>query len=107
MHTGFLIPSHRYLYPDMSLQELREEIGAVDQEIMQLISRRMDIALRIAESKSETGLPTRDPERVEEVLSAVSRQAVSLGLDPVPVRDIFALLIRMSEDLQDRKRGMV
>jgi len=89
----------------MTLQELRAEIEAVDQEILRLFRARMDIAVRIAEEKVVLGLPTRDPERAGKVLSGVSDQAEVLGLDPNPVRDIFSILIRMSEDLQDRKRG--
>jgi chorismate mutase len=89
----------------MTLQELRGEIEAVDRDVLRLIRARMDIAVRIAEEKIVLGLPTRDPERADMVLSEVSVQAEVLGLDPNQVRDIFLILIRMSEDLQDRKRG--
>ena len=89
----------------MTLQELREEIEAVDHEIIQLIRARMDIAIRIAEEKSGFGIPTRDPARVLTVLSGVGGQAEAVGMDPEPVREIFSILIRMSEDLQDQRRG--
>lgn len=89
----------------MTLQELRGEIEEVDRELIRLIKARMDIAVRIADEKSVTGFPTRDPNRVEAVLAGVSDQAQNLGMDPDPVREIFRVLIRMSEDLQDRKRG--
>lgn len=89
----------------MTLEELRGEIEAVDLEIIRLIRARMDIALRVAEEKAATGLPTRDPERVEAVLSGVEEQAERFGIDPGPIRDIFTTLIRMSEDLQDKERG--
>lgn len=89
----------------MTLQELRGEIEAVDQEIIRLIKTRMDISSRIAEEKAKAGLPTRDPERVSVVLTEAKSRAVSAGMDPEPVRDIFSILIRMSEDLQDKKRG--
>ena len=89
----------------MTLQELRGEIEEVDQELIRLIKARMDIAVRIADEKSATGFPTRDPDRVGVVLAGVSEQARNLGMDPDPVREIFRTLIRMSEDLQDRKRG--
>ncbi|PKL60668.1 MAG: chorismate mutase [Methanomicrobiales archaeon HGW-Methanomicrobiales-4] len=89
----------------MTLQELRGEIEAVDREILRLFRARMDIAVRIAEEKAALGLPTRDSERAGTVLSGVGVQAEALGLDPDLVREIFSILIRMSEDLQDRKRG--
>ncbi len=89
----------------MTLDELRADIESVDLEIIRLIRARMDIAIKIAEEKETTGSPTRDPERVEVVLSHVERQAEQSGIDPGPIRNIFTTLIRMSEDLQDKKRG--
>ncbi|HWQ67687.1 MAG TPA: chorismate mutase [Methanospirillum sp.] len=89
----------------MTLQELREEIEGVDLEIIRLIRARMNISLKIAEEKSAAGLPTRDSLRAEMVLSGVASQAERLDMDPLPVREIFEILIQMSEDLQDRLRG--
>lgn len=89
----------------MTLQELRNEIEDVDQELLRLIKARMNIAVRIADEKSVLGLPTRDPQRAFAVLESVSRDAEEKGLDPMSVREIFGILIRMSEELQDTKRG--
>ena len=89
----------------MTLEELREEIESVDLEIIRLIRARMDVALKIAEEKSSTGIPTRVPDRVEAVLTHVTKEAERSGIDPDPVRKIFTMLIRMSEELQDKKRG--
>lgn len=88
----------------MTLQELRVDIELIDSEIIRLIRARMDVALKIAEEKEKTGHATHDPARAEAVLSRASSLAEASGLDPSPVRDIFTLLIRMSEDLQDRTR---
>jgi chorismate mutase len=88
----------------MTLQELRRDIEGVDQELLRLIRARMDIAVRIAEEKSVAGLPTRDDERAAQVLFRVCEDAGELDLDTSSVREIFSILIRMSEDLQDRKR---
>lgn len=89
----------------MTLQELRGEIEAVDRELIRLIKARMEIAARIADEKSMVNLPTRDPGRVEVVLGRVCSLAREEGIEPGPVQEIFRTLIRMSEDLQDRKRG--
>jgi chorismate mutase len=89
----------------MTLQKLRGEIEAVDRELIRLIKARMEIAARIADEKSAANLPTRDPGRVEVVLGRVCCLAEEEEIDPDPVQDIFRILIRMSEDLQDRKRG--
>jgi chorismate mutase len=90
----------------MTLEELRVEIETVDLEIIRLIKARMDIAVRIAEEKATIGAPTRDPERAEAVLNHVTTLAEQSDIDPRPIRDVFTTLIQMSEDLQDRKRGV-
>jgi chorismate mutase len=88
----------------MTLQELREKIEEIDDDIIRLIRARMDVALNIAETKTITGLPTHDPDRVDAVLRRVMKKAESLKLDPDSIRDVFSLLIRMSEDMQDMIR---
>ncbi len=88
----------------MSLKELREEIEEVDTEIIRIIHKRMEVAARIAGEKEKAGIPVRDPSRRNEVLDRADRLARDLGLDPAAVREIFSILIRMSEHLQDQRR---
>ena len=59
----------------MNLTELREEINAIDQELVQLFCKRMEVASRIADYKQQHGLPIYHPTREEEVLQRVSSMA--------------------------------
>lgn len=88
----------------MSLQTLREEINLVDSEIISLIRKRMAISAWIAEEKRSLGLPTRDPDRAAVVMHSVEDRASAAGLDPLRTREVFSLLITMSEEMQDRIR---
>jgi chorismate mutase len=86
----------------MSLETVRAEITRVDTGIIRLIAERQELASEIAKIKAGKGLPTHDERRAQEVLDSVSALAVENGIDPVPVRNIFEILIRMSEE---RQRG--
>ena len=59
----------------MNLTELREEINAIDQELVQLFCKRMEVASRIADYKQQHELPIYHPTREEEVLQRVSSMA--------------------------------
>ena len=64
-----------------SLNELRQDIDALDAQLAALYRRRMDVAARIAAVKREQGLPVLQPEREQEIrarlaeLAAPARQA--------------------------------
>ena len=47
----------------MELQELRNEINAIDGEMLALLERRLAVCRGIAECKRENGLPVRDAAR--------------------------------------------
>ncbi|MFA4877652.1 MAG: chorismate mutase [Methanoregula sp.] len=89
----------------MSLEKVRADISRIDTELIRLIAVRQELAEKVAAIKAETGLPTHDPDRTEEVLRSVSNQAEACQMDPAPVRKIFETLIAMSEDRQQELRG--
>ena len=55
----------------MDLTDLREQIDGIDQQIVELYERRMDISRQVAEYKIETGKKVFDKEREEEKLRKV------------------------------------
>jgi len=56
----------------MSIESLRNEIDAVDSQMVSLFEKRMKIAGRIAEYKKENSLPVFDKSREEEVLKKLA-----------------------------------
>ena len=63
----------------MELQELRQKIDAVDDELIRLFSERMEISKAIGAYKRERNLPVFVPEREQEKLFDVAAQAGELS----------------------------
>ncbi len=93
----------------MGLQENRNEIEIIDEQIIRLIYRRIGISKKIFESKKAEGKPISDPEREKKVLSQAMDLATELNLDTGAVKSIFETLITMSvnkqHELQGRNQG--
>jgi len=84
----------------MSLTEERALIEEIDARIIDAIRDRQHIAARIARYKHHQGIPVEDPERRREVLDRAFDLAVEAKIDPVAVREIFSILVSMSEERQ-------
>ena len=76
----------------MRIEELREEIDAIDAELLRLINRRAGVAVRVGALKHAKGVPLRDPDRERDVL-ARARRANRGPLGDAAVSNIFRLII--------------
>jgi chorismate mutase-like protein len=88
----------------MRLEELREEIDSIDTELLRLINRRAEVAVRVGASKQTAGLPLCDPERERDVL-ARARRANGGPLGDGAVANIFRLIIEESRRLEVTNAG--
>ena len=88
----------------MSLDQLRLSIEEKDLAIITLISERMQIVQNIAREKERLGLPVRIPDQADTVLERASTESRRLDLDSAAIREIFQILVRMSEEMQDQYR---
>jgi chorismate mutase/prephenate dehydrogenase len=84
------------------LEELRTELGAIDKEILALISRRQATALRIGQVKRSRGIPTRDFRQERDVVERARAAAAEQGLPPGLGEEIILALIRSSLTVQER-----
>jgi chorismate mutase / prephenate dehydrogenase len=84
------------------LEELRTELGAIDKEILALISRRQATALRIGQVKRSRGIPTRDFRQERDVVERARTAAAEQGLPPGLGEEIILALIRSSLTVQER-----
>lgn len=90
----------------MKLDEWRDEIDAIDAEIVNLISRRARVAQKIGILKAKAGLPIVDLEREEAILrNACARNKGVLGSDSI-VR-IFKRIIQESRQIQVEAIGKI
>ncbi len=88
----------------MNLKELRNELSAVDRQLIDLIAERQRLVGEIGRSKQSTGAGTRDYAREKDVLDMARKQAEELGLDPELAENVLRQLIRSSLASQERDR---
>ncbi|MFC6718385.1 chorismate mutase [Natrialbaceae archaeon GCM10025810] len=89
---------------EMSLDELRQEIQEIDQDIVELIARRTYVADTIAQVKDAQGLPTTDEEQEARVMERAGENADQFDVDANLVKAIFRLLIELNKVEQRESR---
>jgi len=88
----------------MSLDDLRDDLSAVDRQLVELIAARQKIVSEIGHDKLSSGTGTRDYAREKDVLDMGRAQAMELGIDPDLAEDVLRKLIRSSLASQERDR---
>jgi chorismate mutase len=78
------------------LQELRQKIDEVDEGIVRLIAKRLEMVGLVIKEKSGRPQPIRDPARERTVLARVEGVAQSLGVSGPLARKIFSEIITHS-----------
>ena len=81
----------------MSLGDIRIEIDKIDKELVNLLKKRMDCSLKVAEIKRAEGLPVYHPAREKEILERVSFEGGDYGSH---IAEIYKLLMECSRELQ-------
>ncbi|MCM1253860.1 MAG: prephenate dehydratase [Clostridium sp.] len=86
----------------MDLLELRKQIDEIDEQIVALYERRMDISSQVADYKIETGKKVFDKEREMEKLSKV-KSLTHNEFNAYGIQELFEQIMSMSRKLQYRK----
>ena len=87
----------------MELNELRNEINQIDDELLKLFLRRMEVTDQVADYKREHGLPIYQPQREREVLKKVAEQAGDEK--SAYARVLFSMLMELSKSSQNKRTG--
>jgi chorismate mutase len=74
------------------LNKQRKEIDRIDEEIVDLLAKRLDIVKEIKDIKNKNKLPHLDKDRFQEILDKRKQQAQELGLDLKYIEKIFDLI---------------
>ena len=104
--AGFFCACDSCKRSSMNLDELRNQLSAIDRRLVELIAERQEIVSDIGKSKRSTGTGTRDYKREKDVLDMGRAQARELGVDPDLIEHLLQLLIRTSLESQERDRVM-
>jgi len=82
------------------LPELRQKVGELDKQILQLIAQRLETTRAIGEIKQRQGLPIRDFRVEVQVLKRARERAREVGIDERVAEEISELLMRTAVQTQ-------
>ncbi|MEZ9073943.1 bifunctional chorismate mutase/prephenate dehydrogenase [Vibrio splendidus] len=80
----------------VELNELRDQIDAVDKQMLDLLAQRLALVEKVGEVKSEHGLPIYVPEREAAMLASRRQEAERIGVPPQLIEDILRRTMRES-----------
>ena len=76
-----------------SVDDVRKNIDEIDAQIIELMAKRKEQAIKVGEAKVSNGLPIREIKREEAVLARAVKRARELGLDAHVVTSVFSDII--------------
>jgi chorismate mutase len=82
----------------MTIDELREGIDKLDEELLSIFNRRASLALEIGKVKKQKGLPVYDPSREKRIFDRMKRN------NPGPLDD--HAIVRLFERVIDESRRL-
>jgi chorismate mutase/prephenate dehydratase len=90
----------------MSLEELRKEIDSIDDEIIRLLNKRMEIVKKVGELKNTTNAPIYRPEREKEIIKRLTKISKEEGgiLSEEEISAIFLEIFAISRALERKER---
>lgn len=88
----------------MELKDYREKLDCIDDEIVKLFTKRMEIAAQIAQYKKENGLPVLDVRREREKMLEVAEKSKSELKDYT--LSLYSLIFELSRSSQNRLLGV-
>jgi chorismate mutase len=88
------------LNPMDNIDDLRERIDAIDDELLKLFNERAKLALEIGRMKKDLGLPVYIPSREEQIITRVQQENPG-PLSPISVARLYQQLIQESRTLEE------
>ncbi len=79
--------------PTDGLQVFRDRINELDDTLIDVLARRLQVCAEVAEFKRLHSIPMMQPERVEAVKDRCSERARARGLDGAFARDLYDRII--------------
>ncbi|WP_100752427.1 bifunctional chorismate mutase/prephenate dehydrogenase [Vibrio salilacus] len=80
----------------VELTHLRDQIDAVDKQMLSLLAQRLALVEQVGEVKSEHGLPIYAPDREAAMLASRRHEAEKIGVPPQLIEDILRRTMRES-----------
>ena len=87
----------------LSIDELRERIDVIDNQLVRLLNVRVACAVEIGKLKHEAGLPIYQPEREAQVLAKVRESATALA-GPLTAEAVVRIFERIIDEARRAER---
>ena len=87
---------------ERSLETLREEINRIDENIITLLSKRMEVAKSIAALKKVKGISVEDRDREKTLFLKLEREARRNNINEEFVSEVFGLIVSHSKLIQSK-----
>ncbi len=88
-----------------NLELFREEIDTIDRQLIELVATRNEISQEIGQYKRERGIDIRDQKREIEMIDRRIQWGKSLGIDAKQIRQIFDIILRVSREIQQKRKS--
>ena len=85
-----------------NLADLRSEINNLDNELLDVLSRRFDITHQVGQLKVANRLPIKDEQRESYMLERLGTLAKNKGLDPKIAQDVMKVICQLSVSANTR-----
>ena len=83
-----------------NIDDLRERIDSIDDELLRLFNERARLALEIGRAKKSRGLPIHIPSREEQIIMRVQQENPG-PLPPTSIARLYQQLIQESRTLEE------
>lgn len=91
---------------DPALSGLRQDIDAIDAQIVSLLAERQQVVRHVAALKKKHNLQIYHPAREENLISERRSQASRTGLDPDFIEEVYRTIIRRSRVVQTHSMAL-
>ena len=103
--NSLAVRSETYTTENITL--LRQQIDGVDNELLEILNKRMRICKEIGQYKKEHGMTVLQTGRYDDILRSRIAQAKEMGLNPEYIREILTLIheesVRMQLEIFNRR----
>lgn len=83
------------------LEQFRQEIDALDAQIIEALGKRFEVCRQVAHFKKAEGIPMMQPGRVEEVKKRRQELGLEHGITPDFMLYLYSLIIQESCRMED------
>ncbi|MFH1358350.1 MAG: chorismate mutase [archaeon] len=84
----------------MSLENYRKEFDEIDNQLIELLSKRTEVSIKVGEYKKNNNLPIQDIKREEELLNKLNQLAKKNNLSKTYINQLFKIILQNSRDIQ-------